>query len=91
MPWNIKLALWLTTFLCPEIGANRRQVMTSPPPSLRRSAAPDFVPDRDLAAADRAFRRYPAEDIDEEIAAEWAEYCARQESTRHHLFRCLNK
>jgi hypothetical protein len=72
MPWNIKLALWLTHFLCPEIGASRRQAMTSPPQSSPMS--PDFV-----------------EDMDEEIAAEWAEYCARQESTRHHLFRCLNK
>lgn len=30
-------------------------------------------------------------DDDDELQHQWAEYCAQQESTRHHLWRCLNK
>lgn len=65
--------------LCPKIGNQP----TPPPP------VPDFIPDRDLAEANRAFRRYNDEDYD--TVANWAEYCARQKSTYHHLERCLEK
>lgn len=35
----------------------------------------------------------PAPDFvnDEAIAKEWSDYVAKQESTRHHLMRCLNQ
>lgn len=74
MPLNIRLALWLTHFLCPEIGAPRRPWWKPQTPSKPPSKAPDFIDDKDY-----------------DLVAEWAEYCARQESTRHHLFRCLNQ
>jgi hypothetical protein len=89
MPLNIRIALWLTHFLCPEIGARHPSPKKPTLRSAPRLKAPDFIPDRDLAAADRAFRRYSDEEY--ELVAEWAEYAARQESTLHHLFRCLNK
>jgi len=85
MPLNIRLALWLTHFLCPEIGAHHPSLKKPTPRSAPRSKAPDFIPDRDLAAADHAFRRYADEEY--ELVAEWTEYAARKESTRHHLFR----
>jgi hypothetical protein len=74
MPLNIRIALWLTHFLCPEIGARQPSPKKPTPRSAPRSKAPDFV-----------------DDVEYDLVAEWAEYAARQESTRHHLFRCLNK
>jgi hypothetical protein len=60
-----------------------------PASSMPSPPVPDFIPDRDLEAADRAFRHLDEEDY--EIVASWAEFCARQPSTTSHLERCLNK
>ena len=81
MPLNVRIALWLVQIFCPRLGAQ-------PQP---KPQAPDFIPDCDLETIDRAFRRCESFEDDYECMAAWAEYCARQESTRHHLFRCLNK
>jgi hypothetical protein len=92
MPLNIRVALWLTHLLCPRIGTgapSHRPPKKPMPSSAQSSQAPDFIPDRDLAAADRAFRRYNDEDY--ETVANWAAYCARQKSTYHHLERCLDQ
>jgi hypothetical protein len=89
MPLNIRVALWLTRLLCPKIGAHQRSPEKPAEPSVQSLPVPDFIPDRDLAAANRAFRRYNDEDY--EIVANWAEYCARQKSTTHFLERCLEK
>jgi len=84
LPLNIRLALWISHLLCPKIGAQDKAQQSS----MNRSD-PDFISARDIAAANGAFRRYSDEDY--EVAAEWAEYCARQTSTTHHLERCLDK
>jgi hypothetical protein len=86
MPLNIRVALWLTHILCPRIGAAKSPTPASPMPS---PLVPDFISDRDLAAADRAFRHLDDEEY--EIVASWAEFCAQQPSTYSHLERCLNK
>jgi hypothetical protein len=91
MPLKIRVALWLTHLLCPRIGTGAHQRSPKKPAelSVQSLPVPDFIPDRDLAAADRAFRRYSDEDY--EVVANWAEHCARQTSTTHFLERCLKK
>jgi hypothetical protein len=79
-----RIALWIVHILCPRLGVDD-------PPQV----CPDFVDDRP-----RTFMGVhipvdpdllePCELHDDDLA-EWAEYAARHQPTRHHLNRCLKK
>lgn len=78
MSWNIRLALWITHLLCPRIGA----------------AQPTRCPDKIEVNEDILWNRNLEPDelgVCGDDLADWAEYVAHQQSTRHHLDRCLNK
>jgi hypothetical protein len=79
MPWNIRLALWITNILCPRIGAKKDSRGISADTAEAFGISPDFVPDLE---PDTFL------DIDNDY---WADYAARCESTRRFLDRCLSK
>jgi hypothetical protein len=77
MPWNIRLALWITNILCPRIGA------------AQPTRCPDKVEVDTRSFLDtRTLEPDTFLDIDNDY---WADYAARCESTRRFLDRCLSK